>query len=182
VVERPLGDHALLHARDVRGGDVHEVRRVVARRGPVQVSRAEQVRLEPLVDRRVEADGRRRVDHDVDARRDVGLAAGEVAVDHVHALVQQGEQGVVAAESLAQSVERGLPRQVMDALHGGRGRLGTHQDRDTGLREVEQQALEDDLPEEPGDPRQQDALAREGVDDGAALLYHAADYALSTVR
>ena len=47
------------------------------------------------------------------------------------------------------------------------------------------QPLEDDLPQEPRDPGQQDRLARQAIDDrGRAprprLLYHAADYAVST--
>jgi hypothetical protein len=36
------------------------------------------------------------------------------------------------------------------------------------------------LPQKACDAREEDPLARERVDDRAAFLYHAADYALST--
>ena len=70
----------------------------------------------------------------------------------------------------------------MDAIDGGRGLLGTHEDRDVRLGEVAQDPLEDHLSQEAGDAREEDALARERIDDrsGPSFLYHAADYALST--
>ena len=71
---------------------MHEVRRVVRGRAAVQVPRAEQVRLEPLVDRRVEADGGGRVDRHVDVAGELGLRAAEVAVEHVDLLVEPGKE------------------------------------------------------------------------------------------
>ncbi len=182
VIERALGDHALLHAGDVGGRDVDEVRRVVVRGAAVEVLRAEDVGLEPLVDRRVEADRGRRVDHDVEAGGDVGLATGEVAVDHVDVAVEGGQEGVVAAQSLTDDVEGRLAGQVVDALDRRRGLLGADQHGRVGVGEVQQEPFEDHLPEEARDAREQDALAREGVHDRASVLYHAADYALSTAR
>jgi hypothetical protein len=182
VVERALRDHALLHAGHVRGRDVDEVRRVVARRRAVEVPRAEQVRLEPLVDRRVEAHRGGRVDHDVDPLGNVWLAAREVAVDHVDALVEQRQERVIASEPLAERIERRLAGQVVHALNGRRRRLRPNEDGHAGLGKVRQETFQHNLSEEPGDPGQQDALARERVDDRASFLYHAADYAVSTVR
>jgi hypothetical protein len=68
------------------------------------------------------------VDRDVDPARELGLAAGEVAVEHGDALVEKRQELVVAAEALREDVERGLARQVVDALDAvresanGRGR------------------------------------------------------------
>ena len=185
MLEGPLGDHALLDPGHVRGRDVDQVRRLVLGNGPVEVLRAEEVRLEGLLDRRVEADGGGRMDRDVDPGWELRLAAREVAVDHGDPLVQEGQELVVATEPLAEDIERRLAGQVVDALEGGRRGLRTDEDRDGRFREVEEEPLEDHLPEETGDPREEDALAREGVDDagpGGSALYHAADYRLSTAR
>ena len=92
---------------------------------------------------------------------------------------------VVATEPCAEAIERRLARQVVDALDGRRRGLRTDEDRDGRLGEVEEEPLEDHLTEEAGDPREEDAVAREGVDDagpGESTLYHAADYRLSTGR
>ena len=122
----------------------------------------------------------------VDPARELRLAAREVAVDHGDALVQERQELVVATEPCAEAIERRLARQVVDALDGGRRGLRTDEDRDGRFREVEEEPLEDHLAEEAGDPREEDPLAREGVDDagpvGSSALYHAADYRLSTAR
>ena len=82
VLEGVLGDDALRDAGDVRGRDVHQARtRAAVDHAAVQVHRAEQVRLEPLVDRRVERHGRGGVDRDVDVARELRHAPREVAVD-----------------------------------------------------------------------------------------------------
>jgi hypothetical protein len=53
-----------------------------------------------------------------------------------------------------------------------------------GLREVEQEPFEDHLAEEAGHTREEDTLPRKGFNDAltSRVLYHAADYALSTSR
>ena len=104
VIEGALGDHALLHAGHVRGRDVDERgSRSSGEHAAVEVHRAEQVRLEALVDRRVEGDRRGGVDHDVDVARQVRLAAREVAVDDLDPLVQEAQERVVRAEGLARA-------------------------------------------------------------------------------
>ena len=168
VIERTLGDHALLHAGDVGGGDVDQVRRVVVGRAPVEVQGAEHVGLEALVDRWVEADGGRRVDHDVESCGDVRLAAREVAVDHVDVVVERGEEGVVAAQPLTQDIEGRLAGQVVDAIDRRRGLLRAHQHGRVGVREVEQEPFEDHLAEEASHTREQDTLARKGFNDAVA--------------
>ena len=60
----------------------------------------------------------------------------------------------------------------------------TKQD-DPALGHVAEQPLEDHLSQEAGDAGQQDGLAREAIDDRGSrgvhgVLYHAADYAVST--
>ena len=180
VIERALGDHALLHAGDIGGRHVDEVRRVVRGRRSIEVPRAEQVGLESFVDRRVEADGGGRVDDVIHARGDLGLAPAEVALQHVDLLVEQGQERVVAAQAFAQDVEGRLARQVMDPVDGRRGLLAAHQDGHAGVREVEQEPLQDHLTQEAGHAGQEDALAGQRLDDRAASLYHAADYPLST--
>ena len=135
----------------------------------------------------IEADRRRGVHRDVDAGRDLGLAAAEVAVDHLDALVQHRHHARLA-HPLTQRVERGLAEEVLDALAARGPGLAAHQQDHAGLGEVGQEAFEDDLREEAGHPGEQHRLAGEGLDDrgrrgrAGLALYHAADYAVSTGR
>ena len=185
VVQRVLGDDALGDPGDVRRRDVHQARaRPALDHAPVQVHGAEQVGLEPLVDRRVERDRRGGVDGDVDVAGELGHAAREVAVHDRDPLVQEGAQSVLA-DPPAQHVERGLAEQVLHASARRRTRLRADQQDDPALGHVAEQPLEDHLSEEAGDAGQQDRLAREAIDDRGSrdvlgVLYHAADYAVST--
>src|SRR5262249_651308 len=114
------------------------------------------------------------------------------AVDHGHLLVQEGEELLITAQSLAEDVEGRLSGEVVDPVDGARGLLRADQDGDLRVREVEEEALEDHLAEEAGHAGPEDPLAREAVDDRSGrglgglgplhLLYHAADYGLSTAR
>ena len=93
VVERVLRNDPLRDAGDVRGRDVHETWPRTALDHPaVQVHGAEQVGLEPLVDRRVERHGRRGVDRDVDVAGQLRDAAREVPVHDRDAFVQERAQ------------------------------------------------------------------------------------------
>jgi hypothetical protein len=184
VLERALRDHALLHAGHVRGGDVHERRaRAAGQHAPVQVDGAQEVRLEALVDRRIEADGGGRVDRDVDAGRDLRLSPAEVPVHDRRALVQETLQRVLVV-ALPKHGEGRLAQEVLDAVPRGGAGLPAHEQHDPGAREVQQQPLEDDLPQEAGDAGEQHGGPVQPVDDrpGGAplprpLLYHPADYA-----
>jgi hypothetical protein len=130
------------------------------------------------------------VDHDVDAFGDIRLAAREVAVDHGHALVEDGEEAVVASEPLTEDIEGGLAREVVHPVDGARRLLRPDEHGDPGIGEVQEEALQDHLAQEPRDAGKEDPLAGEGVHDGFAVpslprlrfLYHAADYRLSTAR
>ena len=97
VIERGLGDDPLLHAGDVRGGDVDEVRpgAAVAHRF-VEGQRAEEVRLKALVDRRVEGDLGGAVEDDVEVARKRRRRFREVALHDLDALVQEVREAVVA--------------------------------------------------------------------------------------
>ena len=152
----------------------------------VEVHRPLQVRGESLIDRRVERDRGRGVAGDVDAAGDLRHATSEVRVDHVHAFVKYLDQ-LLLAHPFAQRVERRLAQQVLDPLSAGGARLRAHQQDDAGLVEVGHQSFEHDLRQESGDTRQQDRLAGQRLHDrgiaGSGLrpvLYHVADYALST--
>src|SRR5205814_498149 len=82
----------------------------------------------------------------------------------------------VRALTLPEPVETGPAHQL---LQTGSGRLvppAPDQHHRPDVRDVEQETLEQGLTEEPGDPRDQDALATQGVSDGPGpLLYHAVD-------
>jgi hypothetical protein len=189
MVERGLGDHAFANAGHVRRRDVDQPRRgVVRERRLVEADRADQVGLEPLVDRRVERHRGRAVDHDVDPARDLELLGREVAVDHVDALGQHGRDPLLPG-LVPQRAEGRPAHQGLDPLAPARAQLWPHEQRDPGLGEVEQEPLEHGLPEEAGHARDQHVHARQGPHDRARrargrarVLYHAADYASSTKR
>ena len=112
-----------------------------------------------------------------------GSPSREVALEHGHPLVEQLGQCLVRPVALPEDVERRLAEQVDDTVVRGRRWLRADEDRDARLGEVEEEALQHDLAEEPGDARQEDGPAREGVHDrtvgsilGRCVLYHAADY------
>ncbi len=124
----------------------------------------------------------------VDVARERGELAREVAVDDVDALVEHRLDPVVA-DVVAERVEKWATEERLDPLTPRRAELRPDEQRDPGLREVLQEALEDRLPEEPGYARDQHVLAGQALGDrlraggsGGGLLYHAADYALSTTR
>jgi len=104
-----------------------------------------------------------------------GVLPGQVGT-----LVDEHANLVDVIGALREDVEGGLAGQVVDPVDRGRRLLAANEDGYPGIRKIEQDPLEDHLPEEAGDAREEDALARERLDDGAAFLYHAADYALST--
>ena len=168
------------------------MRRVVRERRLVQADGADQVGEEPLVDRRVERYRRRAVDHDVEAAGDLEPVGREVAVHHVHALLQRGRDPL-GPDLVAQGVERGPAHQRLDALAPAGAELRPHEQRDPGVGEVEQEAFEHRLPEEARHPRDEHVLAGELAHDrartracaralprGRGFVYHMADYALST--
>src|ERR687897_1398284 len=98
----------------------------------VQPNGAEQVRLEPLVDRRVEAHRRRAMDDDVDVAGERWELAREVAVDDVDALVEQ-RLDPFAADLVPKGVEGGPSEHGFHALAAARTELRPHQERYPGL-------------------------------------------------
>src|SRR6185503_8839063 len=103
-----------------------------------------------------------------------------------------GDEGLepLGADLVAERVERRAAEHRLEALAPARAELGPHEDRDPGAVEVVEEPLDDGLPEEPRDPRDQHVLAREPLDDRGRragprrleVVYHVADYGFSTGR
>ena len=82
-------------------------------------------------------------------------------------LVEEAQERVVRTQGLAQPVERGLARQVVDPFHRRGPGLGAHEEHDRGLGEVGEEPLEHDLTEETGDAREEHPLPRQPIHDGS---------------
>src|SRR5207237_2141189 len=106
-----------------RGGDVDEVRSGTAvANGLVEPQRSEEVRLEALVDRRIERDLRGAVKDDVEVCRERWRRFGEVALDDLDALVEELDETVVAV-LLAEGVERRPLEEGFHSVPPGRAEL-----------------------------------------------------------
>ncbi len=164
VLQRAFGDHALGHAGDVRGRGVDDVRAAAARVDRfVQVQRAQNVGTEPLIDRRVERNGRAAVNDDVDVIRELGQIAGEVALEHLDVLEDPGH--TLFALALAQAIEARALQHVGQTVAAGRAELGPDEHDRARLGAVVEEAFEQGLPEEPGHAGHEDAFSCELLRD-----------------
>ena len=152
----------------------------------VEANRAEQVRLEPLVDRRIERHRGGAVHHDVDVPGEGREVPFQVPVEDFDAL-RQDPGDALLAHAVAKDAERGPAHQRLDPLAARGPELGSDQEGHPRVGEVQQQALEHGLPQEPRDPGDQRVPTGQAPDDrglggapasfrAARHLYHSADY------
>ena len=167
VRHRPLGDDAAPSAGDVGGGDVHVVHLAVAGLADLldprqQAAGADHVGDERLVDRRVERHVARAVHDGVGVGGQRGHV-GHVALEHRHPLGQRVDVAELGEDRLAE--------QRADPVGPAGGAAGAHHDGGAAARHVRQQAVQQRLADEAGDPGQDDVSAVEPLDDSRALRH-----------
>ncbi len=114
-----------------------------------------EVRGEALVDRGVERHLAGAVHHDVQVVRQ-RRHVGQLALEDGDAITDKGTE--VVRPALAQPLEGRFGEQLPDAVRAARPAPRAHEDDDGGVRKVEEDALEQRLPDEPGHARDEQAL------------------------
>jgi hypothetical protein len=132
---------SLANSGHVGGRDVHHVRiAATLEQRAVDAEGAADVRVEGLVDGRIERHRRGAVDDDVDIARKLP-DVGEAAVDDGDAPRHLLEGLLLTADRLDPVGEDGLAHELREPLLDGRAALGPNEYGDAGLRICAQQAL-----------------------------------------
>ena len=176
-VNDPLGDPG-----DVRRRDVDQVRAAsTGQYGFVQPAGPQHVDLERMVDRRVEGDGRRAVEDQVEVPGQLREVAGHVALEDRDPFRQDGVEAFLAdpAPELAEGIAR---HDLPDPGLGGAPVPAPDQHDHPRVREVRAQPLQQGGAQEAGDAGDQDVAARQAGADvdrargrGGLAVYHSVD-------
>lgn len=127
--------------------------------GLVEAHGAAHVRVERLVDGRVERDHRRRVDHDVEAGGQFGNL-GHAAVEHGDPLTDD-PFGLLGPHGVPPAPEHGFAQEVPEPVLPGLSALSAHEQPDVGGGVIGEQPLEHGLPDEAGRAGEQDVRGAE---------------------
>ena len=114
---------------------------------------------ERVLDRRVERYVAGAVHHDIEVGRQLGHV-GEVTLEHAYPTLQQGGG---TAGGVPGGGEDGLGHHLGQPVLPPRVALGAYQHRDMRVRQLGQDAVEQRLADEPGDPGDQHAGSRQAV-------------------